>query len=110
MKMPYFRAWDVTPIEVHITQGLTPGGAQNEVEVYSGTCNYSEKVKIVRASDGTLVQLAASLTIGCDIAPGIETINGYVLVNGGTHQWNIATAARPRNPDGSVNHTALGLT
>ena len=108
MKLPYLtRLWDVTPVVVHITDGMTEGGSPQEVAAYTGLCNYSEKAKTVRQTDGTLIQLAASLTIGCDIAPAVPVITGSVEVAGRT--WQIATAARPRNPDGTVNHTALGL-
>lgn len=108
MRLPYFSAWDVTPVVVHITDGIAEGGEPQEAATYTGLCNYAEKSKIVRAADGTLVQLAASLTIGGDIAPDVPVLNGSVDVAGRT--WNITTSGRPRNPDGSVNHTALGLT
>lgn len=108
MKMPYFKnAWDRTPCVVHITDGLTEGGVPQEVATYTGKCNFAEKVQIVRAADGTLVQLNASLTIGEDIAPAVPALNGSVDICG--RSWNIATSGRPRNPDGTVNHTDLGL-
>ena len=108
MKMPYFKNWDTTPVIVHVTDEFTEGGEPQEVATYTGPCNYSEKSKTVRQADGTLIQLAASLTIQGDIASAVPMITGSVDVAGRT--WNIATAARPRNPDGTVNHTALGLT
>lgn len=108
MRLPYLtRFWDVTPVTIHITDGFTEDGKPVEALTYTGKCNYSEKAKTVRQSDGTLVQLAASLTIGGDIAPEVPVLAGNVEVSGRT--WSIATAGRPRNPDGTVNHTELGL-
>ena len=108
MKLPYFtRLWDVVPVIVHLTDGFDENGAPKEAAAYTGKCNYSEKVKTIRQSDGTLIQLAASLTIGGDIAPDLPVLTGSAEVYGRT--WNIVTAARPRNPDGTVNHTELGL-
>ena len=108
MKLPYpTRLGDVTPVVVHITDGVTEGGAPQEVVTYTGLCNYFEKAKTVHQSDGMLIQLQASLTIGGDIAPNVPVITGSVEVSART--WQIAIAARPRNPDGTVNHTALGL-
>lgn len=108
MKMPYFRnAWDKTPCVIHITDDVTENGAPQEVETYTGKCNFAEKSRIVRAADGTLVQLNASLMIGEDIAPSVPVLNGSVDIDGRT--WNIITSGRPRNPDGTVHHTELGL-
>lgn len=108
MKLPYLaRLWDVTPVTVHITNGFTEGGEPKEAATYTGKCNYSEKAKTVRQGDGTLIQLNASLTIGGDIAPSVPVLAGSVDIAGRT--WNIVTAGRPRNPDGTVNHTELGL-
>ena len=107
MKTPYFKVWDNVPVVIHVTDGFTEGGAPQEVVTYTGLCNYSEKAKTARQTDGTLIQLAASLTVGEDIAPSVPVLTGSVEVAGRT--WNIATAARPRNPDGTVNHTALGM-
>lgn len=109
MKLPYLaRLWDVTPVVVHITNGFTEGGEPKEAAAYAGRCNYSEKAKTIRQADGTMIQLNAFLTIGEDIAPDVPVLAGSVEVGG--RAWQIATAARPRNPDGTVNHTELGLT
>ena len=108
MKLPYFKAlWDVTPVVVHITDGFDASGAPQEAATFTGKGNYAEKAKTLRQSDGTLIQLAASLTICGDIAPAVPALTGSVEVGGRT--WQIVTANRPRNPDGTVNHTELGL-
>lgn len=108
MRVPYIaQIWDTTPVTVRLTDGLTEGGAPQEAASYTGKCNFSEITKTKRQADGTLVQLAARLTIGGDIAPGLPVLTGCVEIGGRT--WQIVTAARPRNPDGTVHHTALGL-
>lgn len=108
MKLPYLtRLWDVTPVVVHITDEYDKNGVPKEIAIHTGKCNFSEKAKTIRQTDGTLIQLAASLTIGGDIAPDTQVLAGSVEVSG--RVWKIATAARPRNPDGTVNHTELGL-
>ncbi len=107
MKLHYFKTWDVIPVVVHITSGLDENGAPIEVATYSGKCNFSEKSKTVRNADGQLIRLDASLSIGCDIAPNVPVITGSVEVL--NKNWNIYFGARPRNPDGSVCFTELGL-
>jgi hypothetical protein len=107
MKLPYLVMWDNIPVSVSITEGLSEGGAPQEVANYTGKCNFREKTKTVRRPDGTLVQISGSLTVGCDIAPEVPAISGSVTVQGKT--WMIASASRPRNPDGTVNHTKLEL-
>ena len=107
MRLHYFQTWDTTPVIVHITNGLDENGVPLEVVTYRGKCNYSEKSKTIRTADGQLIRLDASLTIGCDIAPDIQVITGYVEIL--NRSWNIASSARPRNPDGSVLFTELGM-
>ncbi len=108
MRVPYIaQIWNTTPVTVHLTDGLDETGAPVEVAAYTGRCNFSETSKTIRQADGTLVRLTASLTIGGDIAPGISVLTGSVDIGGRT--WQIASAARPRNPDGTVHHTALDL-
>ncbi len=107
MKLHYFKAWDVIPVIVHITSGLDENGTPLEVATYTGKCNFSEKSKTVRNADGQLIRLDASLSIGCDIAPDVPVITGSVEVL--NKSWNIYFVARPRNPDGSVLFTELGL-
>lgn len=109
MRVPYMaRIWDTTPVVVHLTDGLSEDGTPNEIMTYSGRCNFSEKVKTIRQNDGTLLQSAATLTIGADIAPALPALTGSADIGG--HTWLIASANRPRNPDGTIHHTALYLT
>lgn len=109
MRVPYIAAiWDTTPVTIRLTDGMTSDGAPNVAVTYNGKCNFSETVKTVRKSDGTLLQAAASLTIGGDIAPALPALTGSADL--GDRTWQIASASRPRNPDGTVHHTALYLT
>lgn len=109
MKLPYLRQWDNTNVIVTVTSGINDNGAPNVVVTYTGLCNLREKTKTVRKSDGQYVTLNGSLTIGTDIAPGVEVLAGHVQVNNGTKTWKIDNGVRVRNPDGSINHTKLEL-
>lgn len=107
MKLPYFSAWDVTPVAVSLTQGIDDNGAPLVVATYTGNCNFSEKAKTIRSADGQNVRLNGSLTIRGDIAPALGVLEGRVEINGA--DWNIYNGTRFRNPDGTVNHTKLEL-
>lgn len=107
MKLPYLKSWDRTPVIITITDGIASTGEPNEVASYTGKCNYSEKAKTVRNSDGQYIQLGAIITIGCDIAPSVPVLAGDVEIAGKV--WKIFRGDRPRNPDQSVNHTRLEL-
>lgn len=99
--------WDVTPVSITLTEGIDKNGDKKVVGSFSGKCNLNESTKTMRMADGQLIQLTASIVIGGDIAPTLSTVQGTVTINGKT--WNIFTADRPRNPDGTVHHTRLGL-
>ena len=107
MKLPYLEFWDVTPVTVTITNGIDENGAPAVVATYVGNCNYSEKSNYALSSDGQRTKLSGTLTIGCDIAPSVGIVEGTVTINGVTNK--IFGGSRPRNPDGTVNHTTLEL-
>lgn len=109
MKLPYLKFWDNTPVVVTLTNGVDRNGVPIVVKTVDTKCCFSEKQKIIRASNGQMVNLTGSLTIGYDIAPELTKLNGYVQINGNADKYNITIANRPRNPDGTVNHTYLGL-
>ncbi|MFT9056111.1 MAG: hypothetical protein ABF449_05735 [Ethanoligenens sp.] len=109
MRVPYIaRIWDTTLTVVHLTDGLSEDGVPNEIATYTGKCNFSEKSKTIRQSNGTLIRLSATLTIGADIAPTLPILTGSVDI--GARTWQIVGADRPRNPDGTVHHTVLRLS
>ena len=105
LKYPAFA--DVTPVKITLVSGLDEEGEPIKVGEWSGKCNYSEKSQISVDKDGKKVVLAAVIHICGDIAPSLPAIDGSVEINGITR--NIHYASRPRNPDGSVNHTRLEL-
>ena len=107
MKLPYFKSWDNTPVAVNITDGIDENGAPKVVSIYSGKCNIKEVVKTVRSADGEYIRLSAVITMSGDIAPLVPALNGNVTIGGCT--WEIYSSARPRNPDGTINHTRLEL-
>ena len=99
--------WDKTPLTVSITQGVSEEGQPLVVSTFVGKCNYSEKTKYAQSSDGVWIRLAGRLTIGQDIAPAVAVLEGYVTL--GATTCKIHGGSRPRNPDGTVNHTSLEL-
>ena len=108
MKFPYLDQWDNADCVVLIT-GDKPDdeGDFPVVSTYTGRCNLSEKSQTVRANDGSYVKLSCVLHIKGDIAPNLPTFSGRARVNG--KEMLIETVDRPRNPDGTVHHTRLGL-
>lgn len=108
MKFPYLSQWDNAKCKVYITADKPSVDGEFEVlATYEGGCNLSEKARTVRAADGSYVRLASTIHIKGDIAPGLETFSGRAVVN--KQQLKIETVDRPRNPDGTVHHTRLGL-
>ena len=77
------------------------------IKAYTGACNLSEKSRVVRSSDGGYIRLNSVVHIKGDIAPDQKTFSGTVVI--GTKEMKIETIDRPRNPDGTVHHTRLGL-
>ena len=108
MKFPYLSQWNNSVCEVSI-QDIKPSenGDFPIVKTYKGECNLSEKSRTVRSTDGEYVKLSCVLHIQGDIAPELATFTGKAMVNG--REMLIETVDRPRNPDGSVHHTRLGL-
>lgn len=107
-KLPYLDHWDVTPCKITLFGGLDNDGAPMTVGAWSGRCNFSEKVRRIQNKDGQWVSLAGVLHMKGDILPGVVFSSGVVVVDGG-QEHVIASYSRPRNPDGSVNHTRIEL-
>lgn len=108
MKFPYLSQWNNAECIVSITDSK-PGenGDFPVLLTYEGACNLSEKSRIVRTTNGQSVRVSMTLHIQGDIAPGMAEFSGYASVNGLTK--HIESVDRPRNPDGTVHHTRLGL-
>lgn len=108
MKFPYLSQWDNAECKVSISATKpSENGDFPILKTYEGGCNLSEKSRTVRNADGQYVRLNSVLHIKGDIAPELDTFSGKALVNG--RQMLIETVDRPRNPDGTVHHTRLGL-
>lgn len=106
-KLAYPSFFDVTPVQVFVTDGIDRYGEEKIVDTYIGKCNYSEATKRVQNSEGLWIHLSGVIHIKGDIFPNQSKVSGYVLLNG--QKMIINSCTRPRNPDGTVNHTRLEL-
>lgn len=67
-------------------------------------CIFDEASKTVFTADGKRITLAGTVIVKGDFAPTLPILSsGTVTINGRILQ--IYSAARPRNPDGTVHHT-----
>lgn len=108
MKFPYLSQWDNSECVVLVTSTKpSENGDFPVLKTYEGKCNLSEKSRTVRSVDGQFVRLLCTIHIQGDIAPDLPTFSGKVIVNG--REMLIESVDRPRNPDGTVHHTRLGL-
>lgn len=108
MKFPYPKQWDNAKCKVSITDTKpSENGDFPTLRVYEGGCNLSEKSRTIRGKDGQYIRLSSILHIKGDIAPDMPEFSGSAEVNGVTRK--IEAVDRPRNPDGTVHHTRLGL-
>lgn len=108
MKFPYLSQWDNADCKVSITATEpSENGDFPVLSTYEGKCNLSEKSRTVRSTNGQYVRVSSVIHIKGDIAPDMPEFSGSVKLNGMTKK--IETVDRPRNPDGSVHHTRLGL-
>lgn len=108
MKFPWLEQWDNATCEVYITDTKpSENGDFPVISTYEGSCNLSEKSRTVRSADGQYIRLSSVIHIRGDIAPEMPEFSGSAKVNGIVRK--IETIDRPRNPDGSVHHTRLGL-
>ena len=107
-KLMYPKWADVIPCEIVIEGGVSEDGEAVPLETWSGKVNFSEKAKRVQDRDGKWVQLSGVIHVAGDILPGVVYTGGKVTIEG--YPVRVVTGyARPRNPDGPVNHTRLEL-
>jgi hypothetical protein len=108
MKFPYLGVWDNAVCKAFLTKTEpSEDGDFPVVSTYEGGCNLSEKATIIRTIEGEHIKLSCVLHIKGDIAPELPVFSGNVEING--NRMKIETVDRPRNPDGTVHHTRLGL-
>lgn len=107
-KLPYLKQWDVTPCEITLHGGLDEDGGPEVIGSWKGLVNYSEKARRVQDKDGQWIQLAGVIHVKGDILPDVQFEDGIAKVEGYPER-RIIGYSRPRNPDGTVNHTRLEL-
>lgn len=108
MKFPYLKQWNNAECSLSLHDAKpTENGDFPIVKTYSGVCNLSEKATTVRSTNGEYVKLSCVLHVEGDVAPELATFSGTAVVNG--KSMKIETVDRPRNPDGTIHHTRLGL-
>lgn len=107
-KLPYLTMWDVTPCVLKMHQGLDIDGSPKVVDTWEGLVNFSEKAKRIQDKDGLWVELAGVIHVKGDIFPDKPYQEGVAIV-AGQPERRIVGYSRPRNPDGTVNHTRLEL-
>lgn len=111
MKYPQLVPDKVCKTSVTITQtdGINENGAPNEVTIYTGKCNYSEKATKIMTPDKQLITLAGVALFNGDIDPARDVITGSAVLLGGAVRREIYRSEKARNPDGTVNYTRLEL-
>lgn len=108
MKLPYFKElWDVIDATITLYGGLGEDGGPEIAGSWTGKVNLSEKVRRVQDRDGQWIALSGVVRVGGDVLPDVQFDNGEVTIGDVTHQ--IVSYSRPRNPDGSVNHTRIEM-
>lgn len=108
-KLPYFDFWDNVPAKIILTDGLDEDGEPKKVAKWQGLVNFSEKAKRIQNKDGLWIKLSAVIHVKGDILPGVVFRGGYVKLDDYDDYFQIVSYSRPRNPDGTVNHTKLEL-
>lgn len=108
-KLPYLEQWDVTPAEIVLTGGMSEDGEAEILGAWTGKVNFSEKGRRVQDKDGLWVRLSGVLHVKGDILPGVTFREGTATLAGQDKAFMIVSYSRPRNPDGTVNHTRLEL-
>ena len=110
MKFPYLSQWDNAECKISISDVKpSQNGDFPTIFTYEGGCNLSEKSQMVRSTDGAYVKVNCVLHIKGDIAPSLAKFSGKATIQGKDGEMLIETVDRPRNPDGTVHHTRLGL-
>lgn len=108
MKLLYPEKADVTPAHIVMEGETQADGSPSIVQEWEGLVNFSEKAKRVQDSDGRWVQLNGVVHVKGDILRDVPFIRAYCIVDG-SQPRSIVSISRPRNPDGTINHTRLEL-
>lgn len=114
-KLPFPRQLCKVPCTVTVySPYLSEDTGAKEVRVeYSGKCIWSEKAKNVTDAEKNIIRLSGTIILEGDIAPEEAVFSGgTVTVYPGLPYERILTiyeGKRPRNPDGTIHHTSLGV-
>lgn len=99
-----------TAVRVVLVDGRSESGGPNVVQDISTVCNMQDKqVRVLDSQGGHGVKAVTQLLFDGDIAPGVEKLEGWVLVGAHTAKRHITAGTKARNPDGTVNYTRLEL-
>ena len=104
-KLPFPDQLLVTDYSIELNQeGISEDGEPLKAFATKGKCIFSEKAKRIIDTDGKNISLLGKVIVKGDIAPSLKTISdGTITINGRIYE--IHTGYRPRNPDGTINHT-----
>ena len=108
MRLPYLKSFDVTPCSITLYKGIGEDGGPVGAGSWSWLVNFSEKVRRVQDKNGQWVALTGVIRVKGDILPGAVFDDGVASI-GGHEAKRIVHYSRPRNPDGTVNHTRIEL-
>ena len=97
------------PISVTLYgEGLTEKGEPLAELTLTLKCCYQDKAKTVLTDKKKLVEISGTALFDGDIAPDMPVISGGTAEIFGVRR-RIAVGSKGRNPDGTVNYTALEL-
>lgn len=89
-------------------EGISEEGEPLKALSINKKCIFRERDKTIYNSEGQKVILNGEVLIEGDIAPDLNSVaDGTVSLNG--KRYKVYAGYRPRNPDGTVNHTKLEL-
>ena len=108
IKKLYYPAFaDVTPCRIELAGEINEDGELVPVDVWEGKVNFSQTARRVQDKEGMWAPLSGIVRVGKDIFPGKLSYTGYVTID--NVKMSIVSVSKPRNPDGTVNHTKLEL-
>lgn len=85
-------------------EGISEDGEPIDVFKTSGKCIFSEKAKRIIDSEGKEITLLGKVIVKGDIAPSLKSVSdGVITINGCSYE--IHSASRPRNPNGTIHST-----
>lgn len=90
------------------TEGISEEGEPISEFKTTGKCIFSEKAKRIIDSEGKEITLLGKVIVKGDIAPLLKNVSdGAITINGCSYE--IYSACRPRNPNGTVHSTQFEI-